>query len=278
MTHCIVAYVPVLHEGYYRFFTQYPQLSRLYLVPPELAARYTPVQKEVRALDSLHIQRAIESWQLFPFVCHATEETLSELNTPTHTIYIPAEEVTQRLASDVFPLAKIVPTSIFLRWDRASATALYTPHAKQTTLDPSAYPWMHEAYCEGALSSDWWRQVGAVAVRATELLLKAHNTHLPHEQQPYSEGDPRAHFHQGDHIELTTAIHAEALLIARAARTGISLEGADLYVTDFPCPPCAKLIAQAGIANLFYHKGYAVLDGERILKTAGVQLHHWTLP
>lgn len=278
MTHCIVAYVPVLHEGYYRFFTHYPQVSCLYLVPPDLAARYTPTHKEIRALDIQHIQRAIQSWEVFPTVSIATEQALRELNTASCTVYIPAETVSQQLAADFFPQACITPTSIFLRWDRASATATYAPSALPITLDPSAQPWMQEAYSEGALSSDWWRQVGAVAVRDAQLLLKAHNTHLPHEQQPYSEGDPRAHFHQGDHIEFTTAIHAEALLIARAARSGISLEGADLYVTDFPCPPCAKLIAQAGIINLFYHKGYAVLDGEQILKTAGVQLHRWTLP
>ena len=38
-------------------------------------------------------------------------------------------------------------------------------------------------------------------------------------------------------------MHAEARLIAAAAREGRATAGAVLYVTDFPCPPCAKLIA-----------------------------------
>jgi dCMP deaminase len=74
------------------------------------------------------------------------------------------------------------------------------------------------------------------------------------------------------HLELSTAIHAEASLIAQAAREGISTKAAVLYVTDFPCPPCAKLIAGAGIAKLYFRTGYAVLDGEGVLAAAGVEV------
>jgi dCMP deaminase len=45
-----------------------------------------------------------------------------------------------------------------------------------------------------------------------------------------------------------------------------------MYVTDFPCPPCAKLIAGAGIAKLYFRSGYAVLDGQEVLEAAGVEL------
>ena len=74
------------------------------------------------------------------------------------------------------------------------------------------------------------------------------------------------------HLELSLATHAEARLIADAARGGRATQGASMYVTDFPCPPCAKLIAGAGIATLYFRKGYAVLDGEDVLRAAGVDL------
>ena len=45
-----------------------------------------------------------------------------------------------------------------------------------------------------------------------------------------------------------------------------------MYVTDFPCPPCAKLIAGAGVAKLYYRDGYAVLDGQDVLDVAGVEI------
>jgi dCMP deaminase len=85
-------------------------------------------------------------------------------------------------------------------------------------------------------------------------------------------GDPRSNFNKGVHYEISTAAHAEARLIARAAREGIATEGAVLYVTDFPCPPCAKLIAAAGIAKLYSRRGYAVLDGNDVLEAAGVEI------
>ena len=89
---------------------------------------------------------------------------------------------------------------------------------------------------------------------------------------PYVNGDPRNNFHKGDHIEISTAIHAEAQMIAEAARKGVSLEGADMYVTVFPCPPCAKLIAFSGIKNLYCGGGYGVLDGEAVLKSKDVKI------
>ena len=85
-------------------------------------------------------------------------------------------------------------------------------------------------------------------------------------------GDPRANFYKGVGLELSTATHAEARLIAQAACDGDATRGAVLYVTDFPCPPCAKLIAAAGIERLYYREGYAVLDGQDVLEGAGVEI------
>jgi dCMP deaminase len=100
----------------------------------------------------------------------------------------------------------------------------------------------------------------------------ATNEHAPHRLSAYTVGDPRSNLHKGVGYELSTATHAEAQLIARAAREGRSTAGAVLYVTDFPCPPCAKLIAAAGVIRLYFRTGYAVLDGEQVLEAAGVEV------
>ena len=67
-------------------------------------------------------------------------------------------------------------------------------------------------------------------------------------------------------------MHAEAAVVAGAARDGISLAGADLYTTTFPCPACARLAAGAGFRRCFFAGGYSVLDGEEVLRAAGVRL------
>lgn len=95
---------------------------------------------------------------------------------------------------------------------------------------------------------------------------------MPSPHTPYMDGDPRNAFHKGVNIELGTALHAEKGIICEAAKRGISLKGAYLYVTTFPCPPCAKAIVAAGFKRCYYSSGYALLDGESILKESGVEV------
>lgn len=51
-------------------------------------------------------------------------------------------------------------------------------------------------------------------------------------------------------------VHAEANAIAQAARFGLSLDGSTLYCNTFPCWPCFKLIALAGITRIVYDDEY----------------------
>ncbi|MGB1126939.1 MAG: deoxycytidylate deaminase [Opitutales bacterium] len=51
-------------------------------------------------------------------------------------------------------------------------------------------------------------------------------------------------------------VHAEQNAISDAARRGVSLEGATVYVTHFPCIHCAKIMAAAGIRTIKYRRDY----------------------
>ncbi len=44
--------------------------------------------------------------------------------------------------------------------------------------------------------------------------------------------------------------HAEALLVCDAARAGISLEGATVFTTRFPCDGCALVLVASGIVEV----------------------------
>jgi len=46
------------------------------------------------------------------------------------------------------------------------------------------------------------------------------------------------------------AAHAEANVLANAARNGVSLDGCTMVVTAAPCMSCAKLIVQCGIKQV----------------------------
>lgn len=51
-------------------------------------------------------------------------------------------------------------------------------------------------------------------------------------------------------------IHAEMNAILQCAKFGVSTEGAEIYVTHFPCLQCTKAIIQAGIKVIYYAEDY----------------------
>lgn len=53
--------------------------------------------------------------------------------------------------------------------------------------------------------------------------------------------------------KLRVICHAEQNAIVNAARIGVSLKGATIYVTKFPCLACCNLIIQAGIKRIYTH-------------------------
>jgi dCMP deaminase len=270
----VVAYVPVLHDGYRRFVERHARGRRLFLIGPELYADYRPLAKDIRALDAALAARAIEAWGICSSVEVLDEAGARELALEAPTITLPAEDVSYQVVERFFPRCPVHYDSAFLRWDKSKTVQLLDPGVRSVSEIEALSDLTDRAEAEAGRSLDWWRQVGAAIRYADGTVESAVNQHLPHPLSPYAAGDPRANFFRGVHLELTTAEHAEAALIARAAGAGRSTDGAVMYVTDFPCPPCAKLIAAAGVARVYYREGYAVLDGLQVLEDAGVDVVH----
>jgi dCMP deaminase len=250
----VVAYIPVLHEGYRRFLERHPH--PVHLIAP---GDYRPLRKDVRALPPEFVAHALRAW--------GREVIDDRAGLADATLILPDEDISHLVVERDFPRHAVFYDAVFLRWDKTKTVKLLEPAPHATTDELAA-----AAEFEAAQSLDWWRQVGAAIRFADGTIRAAHNRHLPHDTSPYEVGDPRSNFFQGVHLELSTAEHAEARLIAEAARAGRSTEGATVYVTDFPCPPCAKLLAGAGIVRLIYRTGYAVLDGQAVLEAAGVEI------
>ena len=64
----------------------------------------------------------------------------------------------------------------------------------------------------------------------------------------------------------TYEIHAEMNAIIWAAREGISIEGATIYVTLEPCSECSKNVIASGIKRIVYEKSYEHTQSEVISK------------
>lgn len=269
----LVAYVPVLHEGYRRFFESQRGEKELYLFGPEVIAEFSWLAKEIRQLEPSLMQKAIEALGIFEKVEVLDIANAEKLNTGERDITLPDEDISRALAEKYFPKAKKEFLSVFLRWDKHnSIKEKPVVPEERITRDEFHRRVMAQAQKESEKSSDIWRHVGGAIVKDGEVVLIGHNEHVPSAHIHYANGDPRNNFHKGDHVEISTSFHSEASLVAEAARRGIALEGADMYATVFPCPPCAKVIAHSGIKTLYCGGGYGVLDGEDILKRAQVKI------
>lgn len=74
----------------------------------------------------------------------------------------------------------------------------------------------------------------------------------------------------GKLVTKNNVIHAEQACINKAAREGVSLEGATLYVTMSCCSHCAANMIAVGIRRVVYLDEYRITTGLDDLRTAGV--------
>lgn len=264
------AYVPVLHEGYRRFVERHARGGQLFVIGRELYSDYRPLAKDIRALDPELVATAIRSWGVCADVQVLDLDAAVMLASSEPSLVLPAEDVSYQVVERFFPRCEVLYDTAFLRWDKTKSVQMLEPRDVPVVSDVPELSAMAEDAARGSI--DWWRQVGAAIRFADGTIAATHNKHSPHPLAPYAAGDPRSNFFKGVHLELSTATHAEAALIADAAREGRVTAGATMYVTDFPCPPCAKLIAGAGVKRLYFRAGYAVLDGRDVLEAAGVEI------
>ena len=275
MKKIILAYIPVLHQGYRQFFEKHVfEVQTLYLFGQDLIQEFDHLsRKDVRALAPKDVQCAIQSWQIFSKVRIADHEALSNIRDLGISVVMPDEDECHELAAKYLEGCHVEFDSVFLRWDKSRSLAEKEVNCDRIIpFEGFVSEMLSYAAEEAKKASNWWRQVGAVIVRDKEILLVGYNRQVPSSRMSYIEGDPRSFFKKGLHIELTIDMHAEARIISEAANKGIFLKDADLFITTFPCPPCAKIVAFSGIKRCYFNSGYAMLDGERILRSQGVEI------
>ena len=270
----VLLYLPVVHAGHGAFFARHPDTAEVLVLGTGFRGQFKSMAKDIRALPPARVAQFLRV-MLPDIPVRVIEPADLPAAVTADILVLPDEDVTRALAAehDLAAGRELVFDKTFLRWDRewTQARRPAEPDARVTVGD---LPERLVAYAMKLAdhSSDWWRQVGAVAWRGEEILAAAWNHHCPTEYAPYVDGDPRDGFSRGVRADLSTAIHAEASVVAQAARAGRALDGASIYVTTFPCPACARLIAESGFRCCYFTGPYSVLEGDNILKSAGVTL------
>ena len=118
------------------------------------------------------------------------------------------------------------------------------------------------------------RAVGAIIVKDRRILATGYNgvpTGLRHCSETgclrQELGVP-----SGQRHEICRGLHAEQNAIIQAARYGINITGASIYITTQPCVVCANTLINAGIGEIIYQNPYPDELSMSMLEEAGIKL------
>src|SRR6185503_9292520 len=97
--------------------------------------------------------------------------------------------------------------TIFLRWDKKTSVEPVQV-SPDVTVSTSEFDKKMMALVEkeGKNAKDWWRRLGALAVKDGKVIIKIHNRYVPSDQIAYDQGDPRSNFKSGIHLESSLAL------------------------------------------------------------------------
>jgi dCMP deaminase len=118
-------------------------------------------------------------------------------------------------------------------------------------------------------------KVGAVIVRDRSILATGYNgapAGLPHCTEVgcliYRSENP-----SGDMEEnCFRTIHAEINSIAQAAKNGVTIRDASIYITHTPCIHCFKVLINTGITRILYERPYKLDTLNEMLAFTSVTL------
>jgi len=92
--------------------------------------------------------------------------------------------------------------------------------------------------------------VGATIVRDKRIIAAGYNGSVSGDDHCLDEGCYLVDGH------CVRTIHAEMNAVLQCAKFGEATDGAEIYVTDFPCLQCTKMLLQAGIRKITYLRNY----------------------
>ncbi len=92
--------------------------------------------------------------------------------------------------------------------------------------------------------------VGAILVRDKRIIAGGYNGSVSGDIHCIDEGCYLVDGH------CVRTIHAEMNAVLQCAKFGVASDGAEIYVTDFPCLQCTKMLLQAGVHKIYYLRNY----------------------
>lgn len=267
----LIAYIPVLNALYRDWLKRHSGLP-LSLISQELACQLDPrLSRNMVALSTEEVRQCI--W--INNLADVDIITEPQAGSFSGSYILPDEELTRYFVSRFLEHCDVTLEPVWGRWDM-NMVRRQEPVIPDCEVDMSQSVIFIMAQLEelARRSPDWWRQTIAAAFRGHEMIGVAWNKHYPTDYETHIFGDPRINFNAGDPAgaDVYLSEHAERGLIDRAARAGTCLQGASLFVNEFPCGGCARSIVLAGFKEVLFLRGYSVLKGFDTLKAHDVRI------
>ncbi len=267
----IIGTFAIIHRGYLDILDKYRDAS-IFIVSENLARKLYKLEIDLRKMPIGEVQNILTALGRKAYILD--EDIIGIINNEEQIVLID-DNVTEELKNKFLHNHPnlIIENGFFYH----PSDKVYSTQANNLNLvknyTEQDVNYMKQAQILASESGCFWRQVASIIVKDNKIIYSAFNEMLPNKDECYKIGCIRDDLKPGEKTaELCSAIHSEANCIAQAAKDGKSLSGASLYVTTFPCPACAKLIAISGIKKCFYNTGWANFDGERIMQAAGVEI------
>lgn len=267
----LVLDIPAPHKGYIDLLKKHSDgsVSKLYLLGDDIRVDLG-IRQEIRANNPETTKKLLQGLEL-PFDVEILRlERVGDLQ--GQRIYTSRDEFSRRFRERYLPVnTQVTEETAFLRWDETNVKSTRPATVDEETSDPFHIKIMERTRHLADHSSDWWRRVGVAIVKDGVISVEAYNEAFPTDNKPYVDGNPRDFIEAGTLAFMTSTTHAEPAAIAKAARLGISTDGADLYLNSFPCPPCAVAMGLAGIKRCFTIGGNAYLDAVEVMRNIGIK-------
>jgi len=139
---------------------------------------------------------------------------------------------------------------------------------------------MKIAFCAAERGTCRRHSVGAVLVKNKMILSTGYNG-APRGAKDCLELDclrDKLGIKSGERSEICRAVHAEQNAVIQAAKNGVDTEESIMYCTHSPCNICAKIMANAGVKEVYISEKYADESFEKLFQELKIKINYMKRP
>ncbi|MFC1598989.1 cytidine/deoxycytidylate deaminase family protein [Patescibacteria group bacterium] len=267
----VIGNFTIIHKGYLDIFLNKYQNADIYILSNNLANQLYNLELDQRKINPNIVKNLFTGLNRQVYILE--EENLPRILNEDEIVLVEDNVITALKNKYLSEHSNIITESGFFYYPQDQVKKTKDDNKKtRNSTDQKDIDFMKQAIELTKKSNCFWRQIASVVVKNDKIIYTGFNHMLPNQDECYKIGCIRDDLKAGTQTEFCSAVHSEASCIAQAAKDGQALNNTSIYVTTFPCPACAKLVALSGIKKCFYNQGWANFDGERVMKAAGVEI------